>query len=473
MSEGHPRRRLSITTRLVAGYTLGCVGCLLLVGWFSNHTLRQQFEKKHAGMLADHLAKIRQTVLAYPDEPHEVGELIAVSVAPLQVNRIYGKLSDADGKVLAVAPGFGEVVPDPAAFPPAVGAGENPEASRQVRLSRPNGEWFLMAAKVRRSGGQPDYLYQAALDAGHVEEWLTDYNRLLGIFIAIAAAASAGFGWMVARNGLAPVRDITRAVQQVTADDLGDRLGGRPWPSELAALATEFDRMLARLDDSFNRLSQFTADAAHEFRTPLNNLLGATSLLLSRERSVVEHRELLESHLEQYDRLNRMIESLLFLARADGAAATPESHRIAAAPLVREVVEFFLPLAEDGGVTLTQSGDATLLANESLVRMALINLIANAIRFTPAGGSVSIAVNQATRTAEVTVTDTGCGIAPDHLPRIFDRFYRVDPARSSGGAGLGLALVHTIMKLHHGRVTVTSEPGRGTAFTLEFPAPAS
>jgi two-component system heavy metal sensor histidine kinase CusS len=228
--------------------------------------------------------------------------------------------------------------------------------------------------------------------------------------------------------------------------------------------------MLERLDESFNRLSQFTADAAHEFRTPLNNLMGATSLLLSRERPAAEHREALEAHLEQYDRLNRMIESLLFLARADGETAAPETRPLAGGPLVREVAEFFAPLAEESGLALTVSGEATLRADESLLRMALSNLLANALRFTPPGGTVALAITPSDhgRTV-VTVADTGCGIAPEHLAKIFDRFYRVEAARSSGGAGLGLALVRTIMTLHHGTVTATSQVGRGTTFHLEFP----
>lgn len=464
------RRRLPLTVRLVVGYTLGCVTSLLAVGWLSNHTLRQRFDKKNASLLADHLAGVRQTVLDHPGDLHEAAELIIISSSAHQVDSYFGRLTDGGGNVVAAAPGFEEVVPNNAAFPDPAGADESPARSRQARLTTPSGELFLLAAKVRQAGERPELIYQVALNAGHVEEWLTDYNRTLGVFIALASVASALFGWFVARSGLAPLRDITRSVQQVTAAGLTDRLGVKPWPAELAALAAEFDRMLERLDDSFNRLSQFTADAAHEFRTPLNNLMGATSLLLSRERPAAEHREALEAHLEQYDRLNRMIESLLFLARADGETAAPETRPLAGGPLVREVAEFFAPLAEESGLALTVSGEATLRADESLLRMALSNLLANALRFTPPGGTVALAITPSDhgRTV-VTVADTGCGIAPEHLAKIFDRFYRVEAARSSGGAGLGLALVRTIMTLHHGTVTATSQVGRGTTFHLEFP----
>ena len=463
------RRRFSLTARLVMGYTLGCVSCLLFVGMLSNRTLRQRFDNKNADLLVGHLAELRKTVFDNPGDLHEAAELILVSSASHQINSYHGRLTDPDGKVLAATPGFNEVVPASAVFPEVVAADEIPGRQQSSCVSGASGELFLLAAKVRQSGERPELLYQVALNAGHMDEWLADYNRTLGVFIAIATLASALFGWLVARSGLAPLRAITHSVQQVTAAGLTERLGVKPWPAELAALAREFDRMLGRLDDSFKRLSQFTADAAHEFRTPLNNLTGATSLLLSRERPVAEHREALEAHLEQYERLNRMIESLLFLARADGETATPDVRRLAAGPLARDVVEFFTPLAEDAGVTLSVAGDATLEADESLLRMALINLIANAVRFTPPGGSVTLGIQAGPGRTLLTIADTGCGIAPEHLSKIFDRFYRVEAARSSGGAGLGLALVQTIMKLHRGDVTVTSQVGCGTTFQLAFP----
>ncbi|MCU0780045.1 MAG: heavy metal sensor histidine kinase [Akkermansiaceae bacterium] len=466
------RRPLPITVRLVIGYTLGCVACLLFVGWLSNHTLRQRFEKKNAGVLADHLAEVRQAVIDHPGNLHEAMELILVSATTHRENPCYGRLCDEHGAVIAANERLDEKVPDATAFPRPVGAAENPGIQQLSRLSHPGGEFFLLSAKVRQAGDAPELIYQVALDAGHVEEWLTGYNRMLGFFIAIAAAASALFGWLVARGGLAPLRDITRSVRLVTAAGLNERLSVNAWPAELAALAGEFDRMLERLDDSFKRLSQFTADAAHEFRTPLNNLMGATSLLLSRERPAAELREALVAHLEQYERLNRMVESLLFLARADGNTEVPDMRPLDAGTLMREVVEFFTPLAESHGVTLACSGDATLRAVESLLRMALINLVANALRFTPAGGTVTLAIGPSDPGRTVlTVTDTGCGIPPEHLPKIFDRFYRVESARSSTGAGLGLALVRTIMTIHGGSVTATSKPGRGTTFQLVFPAP--
>ncbi len=465
-----PRRRFSITARLVTGYTVGCVACLLIVGWLSNHTLRQRFEKKHTEMLANHLAEIRKTVLIYPDDLHEAAELIVISSAAHHPEGFYGRLSDLSGLVVSESPDFNRAVPKAVAFPAPLGPEDSPERSRPTRLTTPNGELFLLSARISRPEGRPELLYQVALNAGHVDEWLTDYNRILGVFIALATSASALFGWLVARGGLAPLRRITRSVRKVTAAGLNERLETEPWPAELAVLAAEFDRMLERLDASFKRLSQFTADAAHEFRTPLNNLMGATSLALSRERPATDYRETLEAHLEQYHRLNRMLESLLFLARTDGSEVPPDFTAIDAGRIAREIAEFFGPMAEEAGVDLTVYGDATLRSDESLLRMILTNLIANALRFTPPGGRITIGLSPSAGGGHIlTVQDSGCGIGPEHLPHVFDRLYRADPSRSSGGAGLGLALVKAIMNLHHGSTSATSEPGRGTTFSLDFP----
>ncbi|MBN8458806.1 MAG: heavy metal sensor histidine kinase [Verrucomicrobia bacterium] len=465
-----PRRRFSITARLVGGYTLGCVTCLLVVGWLSNHTLRQRFEKKHTELLAQHLAEIRKTIVLYPNDLHEVAELIAISSTAHPSAGFFGRLSDTGNREIAASPTFGLVVPATTQFPPPIPAERPPQSSDLVRVTTPDGELFLLCASIHWTEDRPHLVYQVALNAGHVEEWLTDYNRILGVFIALATTASAFFGWLVARTGLAPVRYITRTVRKITAAGLHQRLGTEPWPNELSPLAAEFDRMLERLDDSFKRLSQFTADAAHEFRTPLNNLMGATSLLLSRDRTAPEYRDALERHLEQYHRLNRMLESLLFLARADGATEPLTLSPTDAGAVAREIAEFFGPMAEEAGVCLTATGEATLAVDEALLRMALINLTANALRFTPTGGHISIVLESSPDNGTlIRVEDTGCGISAEHLPHVFDRLYRVDPARSSGGAGLGLALVSAIMKLHHGTASVTSEPNHGTVFLLRFP----
>jgi two-component system heavy metal sensor histidine kinase CusS len=230
--------------------------------------------------------------------------------------------------------------------------------------------------------------------------------------------------------------------------------------------------MLDRLQDSFERLSRFSADLAHELRTPINNLVGEAQVTLARERTAAEYARVLQSGLEEHGRLARMIDSMLFLARADQAQSALEVQELEAAAHLRTVAEFYQPLAEEQAVALSCEGDCRLKADPALVRRALSNLLSNALRCTPAGGAVILSAGMVGNGAAVLrVTDTGTGIGPEHLPRLGDRFYRVDPSRSDGdgGAGLGIAIVRSIMSLHGGELRIDSALGRGTEVSLIFP----
>jgi two-component system heavy metal sensor histidine kinase CusS len=273
-----------------------------------------------------------------------------------------------------------------------------------------------------------------------------------------------------------PLAEITRAAQGITAAQLHARIGPVRWPTELTALAATFDAMLTRLEDSFTRLAQFSVDLAHELRTPINNLMGEAEVALARTRTPDEYQQILGSSLEECARLARMIDSLLFLARAE----SPETH-IERVPLdarkeLEALREFYDAVAEEHAVEVTCQGQALVHADPILFQRAVSNLLSNALHYTPRGGKVTLSVAPAEEyTILVSVSDTGMGIAPEHLPKIFDRFYRVDPARSHHhpGMGLGLAIVKSILALHDGTVTIQSIPHHGTTVTLRFPPPAS
>ncbi len=231
---------------------------------------------------------------------------------------------------------------------------------------------------------------------------------------------------------------------------------------------------LDRLKDSHARISQFSADLAHELRTPINNLRGEAEVALSRSRTADEYREVLESSLEEYARLSRMIDSLLFLARAESPETQIERKWFGAREEIAGVRDFLDAIAEEQGVEVTCHGNELLNADPMLFRRAVSNLLTNALQHTPRGGKVCISVKKLSdASVEVSVSDTGFGIPPEHLPRIFDRFYRVNHARSQPkGMGLGLSIVKSIMDLHGGSVTIQSERGAGTIASLRFPPPA-
>ncbi len=228
--------------------------------------------------------------------------------------------------------------------------------------------------------------------------------------------------------------------------------------------------MLTRLDDSFTRLSQFSADLAHELRTPIANMLGEAQVALTRERTAAEYRETIESAVAECERLSRIVDNLLFVARVDAAREPIARKRFDARAAVEKIVAFYQTVADDHHVTITCSGDGQVYADPDLFERAVGNLLDNTLRFTAEHGSIRVAVSRHNTNFEVAVSDNGCGIAAEHLPRVFDRFYRVESSRSSEGAGLGLALVKSIVDLHGGSANIQSEVGRGTTVTLRFPA---
>ena len=230
--------------------------------------------------------------------------------------------------------------------------------------------------------------------------------------------------------------------------------------------------MLDRLEDSFTRLSQFSGDLAHELRTPLGNILGTAEVALTRDRTPAEYREVLETAAAECDRLSHTVENLLFLARADAAREEIERKPFDARVAAEKIVAFYDAAAEEQAVKIECSGEGKINGDSLLFSRALSNLIENALRFTRDGGKIMVAIASRHARTEVSVKDDGRGIEPEHLPRVFDRFYRAESSRSSHGAGLGLALVKSIVDLHEGSVTIESEFGRGTTVVLKFPSAA-
>jgi two-component system, OmpR family, heavy metal sensor histidine kinase CusS len=331
---------------------------------------------------------------------------------------------------------------------------------------------FLASALARPSAGSNrQWVYQVALDISHEENILSNYRRKVLMVMVLGAVVSAGASTWIAHRGIGPIREITSAAQRITASALNERVSASAWPRELASLAAEFDRMLERLEDSFNRLSQFSADIAHELRTPINNLMGESEVALLRDRSPEDYRRILASSLEESHRLTRIIDNLLFLARAENTDLLIERTWFEAKNLIESVQGFHESLATELGLTLSSHGEAKTFADPGLFRRAVSNLVSNATKNTPPGGQIEIIVEGETGLVRITVTDTGCGIQSEHLPKLFDRFYRTEASRvnDSNGVGLGLAIVKGIMDLHQGSVTIRSEVGKGTRATLIFP----
>jgi two-component system heavy metal sensor histidine kinase CusS len=241
-------------------------------------------------------------------------------------------------------------------------------------------------------------------------------------------------------------------------------------PAEIQALVVAFNAMLARLEDSFRRLSEFSSDIAHELRTPVANLMIQTQVALTSARDIEKYREILYSNLEEYERMAQMIGDMLFLAQADNGLLKPSTGPVDLAAEVRGLFEYFDPWSQERCVTLALDGTAAVPGDRLMLRRALSNLLANAIRHTPAGQVMRVHLEADTESTRISVENPGTQIPPEHLPRLFDRFYRIDPARrrQGEGAGLGLAIVKSIVMAHGGTIGVTSTE-RGTRFVIVLP----
>ena len=361
-------------------------------------------------------------------------------------------------------------------------AGRPGRAPQTVEWNQGGDDWFAVLAwgtlgqhSIARTAAAPMVLVVAA-NRSSTNLMLGQFYRQLILLLVGGGLAVAAIGFAVAHHGLRPLRQIDATASAITADRLTDRLDLSRAPDEVLRLGGSFNAMLARLHDSFRRLSEFSSDLAHELRTPINNLLGQTHVALSRSRSLGEYQDVLESNAEELERLRRMTEDMLFLAKADDPQVRLDWQTFEAREELDKVAEYFAVVAEDKSVAVEVTGRATLRADRRLVQRALNNLFANAVRHAPPGTPVTVRIDASSDAAvEIAVANAGPGIAPEHLSRVFDRFYRTDPSRpdSAESSGLGLAIVQSIMRMHGGVAGVESTPGGLTTFTLRFaPAPA-
>lgn len=294
--------------------------------------------------------------------------------------------------------------------------------------------------------------------------------------VLVAAIAgvmlTAGLGYVLVRKGLSRVSALAAQARQVTATNLAMRLSAESSPAELRVLANSFNEVLDRLQASFDNLSQFADDLAHDLRTPLNNLMVQTEVAFSQPRSLEEYQNLLASNHEEFGRLARMVESMLFLARADHDQVALNTSSLDAAAELTKIIEYFEGPASEAQISFAVSAKGDILADAYLLRRAVSNIVANAIRYTPRGGVIALEAVGECEGTTISVTNPGPGIHVEHLPKLFVRFYRMDKSRSSTSlsAGLGLAIVKSIMTLHGGCASVRSEPGRRTTFSLHFPS---
>jgi heavy metal sensor kinase len=331
-----------------------------------------------------------------------------------------------------------------------------------------NGEPVRIAATRDRN-----FTYAIGYPLSDLRDLLDNLFVIFNILLPIALAASAIGGMALSKTSLQPVIDVTLRARRITAENLDQTIPVHNPGDEIGRLTTTINEMIQRLHDSFARVRQFSADASHELRTPLTVMRGEIELALRTKKTPDEYRRILESSLEEILRLTSIIDNLLTLAKADQGLFETNFSEVDLQELVRELFEDSEILAESKQITVTLRSLApvTIVGDRVRLRQLFLNLIDNAIKYTPTGGSVTMAVERSNGNVLFEVADTGIGIPPDEVGKIFDRFYRVDKARSRemGGTGLGLSIAKWIAELHRGTITVRSEPHKGSTFTVTLP----
>ncbi|MGA2369918.1 MAG: heavy metal sensor histidine kinase [Candidatus Korobacteraceae bacterium] len=473
-SSGAPWWR-TLAFRLTAGYALAGL-CLVFLATISLYlVLRSELEKSTDLFLVDKLHVVRTLLRERPDDWDALKEEIELESAARRYQQFYIRLLDEHHTPLLTTPGMAEQL-----SLSQLASEVQSRPDRPFSMKGTQGRSFRVTSAQAEVGSPSTRMdtIEIAIDVSQQEALLARYRRwffaiLLGAFVIFPL-----IGYQVARHGIRPVEEIATTARHISSTNLRERILPEGYPFELASLADTFNKMLDRLEESFEQISRFSADIAHDLRTPVNNIRGEAEVALARPRTGDEYRDVLVSCLEEAVRLSALISDLLFLAHAESPLPHLHRERVNVAELLDGVREYYEASAEDGGISLT-----TVVAGEpvfaeldrTLLQRAVGNLVSNAVAHTQSGGSVVLGTAVGTgadgSTVRIEVSDTGEGIPPEALPKVFDRFYRVDASRSqaSGGTGLGLSIVQSIMLLHGGNVEIASQVGQGTRVTLQIP----
>ena len=454
------RPPLSLALRLTLLFGIAAVIVFSAFGWVILRSIENHFESEDARELQVIAAAVQGGLSC--DRPEAERALFQQRLDDILMghHEVSLFIEAADGALIYASP-----VPDLAGLTSSV----TTSGSVIRQWSEAGHTYRVLVDSVAASGRV--YTVAIAVPIDHHLDFLAQFRHTLWLMVAIAVAVMSLMGWIAVRQGHAPLRDIIAAIRRISANQLDSRLSPETVPAELTDLATSFNEMIGRMEDSFQRLSNFSADIAHELRTPVTNLMTQTQVALSQARTIDEYREILYSNIEEYERMAQMIGDMLFLAKADNRLYELERSEVDLAQEVKDLFDYYEAWAEERRVALAVTGAATISGDKLMLRRALSNLLSNAIRHTPAGRSVQIQLDDSgSDEAIITVENPGPAMPPEHIPKLFDRFYRVDPSRqrSGEGVGLGLAIVKSIVDIHGGKIEATSAEGY-TRFRMILP----
>jgi two-component system heavy metal sensor histidine kinase CusS len=454
-------QRFSLTTRLTAFFSLTSAAVLAGLGILIAAAMDRHFAEQDYAVLGDNIRLIQR--LAAESTP---------AALPARLNEslqhhpgFVARVQTGDGRLLYASEGFD--------FRLAMEAASGLPAERDSFMWEQHGQHYRgLRATVQApapTAGRLDIIVGS--DTEIHAHFMRAFHHSLALYIALAALVSGVFGWWAARRGLAPLHTMAARARAVTANRLDQRMPVDAVPVEMADLASTLNAMLARLQDDFRRLSEFSSDLAHELRTPITNLMTQTDVVLSQPRDAEKYREVLSSNAEELQRLARMVSDMLYLAKMEHGITLPSAEDIDVADEVRAIFDFYDALAEDKAVRMALRGEGRIVGDRLMLRRALSNLVSNALRYTPPQGTIRVEIETSPTMVALAVENEGQDIHPDLLPSLFDRFFRGDKSRmrpESESVGLGLSITRAIMEAHGGTIAVGSARGK-TRFTLTFP----
>lgn len=467
-----PRKARSLAARLAAAFAAAAFTLLLAATAFPYFALSFNLDREDNESLTGKVAVINAVLHKSPSSPSELHDDLQQETELQVSSPVLVRVLRADGQLLAESRGMASLLPI-TAFPRPTTF--NAEPYHFADMALPDSRAFrVLSSQINHPfAGQDAVLVQVGLDRSAEARLLSNYRSGLLVELALGLLACSLGGYIIARRGLNPIAQMARTVRQISSSTLNERIASGGVPTELSTLASAFNTMLQRLEDAFTRLSRFSADIAHELRTPINNVRGLVEVALSTRRPPEERDKLLAASLDECQRLSRLIDNLLFLARAENPQTQISRQIIDIAQELAKVQEFYDAAGGDAGIVIGLDAKVGIQAevDRLLIQRAIGNLIENAIAHTPSGGTVRLSAEQRDGYIRIGVADSGCGIPPEQSPLIFERFHRVDPSRSkdTGGLGLGLAIVKSIASLHGGTVEVSSQVGIGSCFTLRLP----
>ena len=463
----HTLSHLSLTKRLTLMFVAAATTVLLMLGFVIASSVEQHFEELDMEVLSGKMELTRQGLQGVTSQvgltefTHQLARSL-VGHHGLEV-----MVLDAERAVIFATAG--------AIFEPEMVAAHASQVPPRPALWHLGEQTFRGIAQqiptsASDSTGRPvSVVVAAATDIGHHQAYMQSFLQTLWVFVACAAVLIGMLGWVAVRRGLAPLRTMREQAQVVNAQQLSHRLAVQSVPQELAELAESLNDMLARLEVAFARLSDFSSDIAHELRTPVSNLMTQTQVALSRPRNATEYREILESNAEELEHMARMISDMLLLARAEHGLVTSSGASFTLASEICALFDYYDAVAEEKGLQLVLTGDATVAADRLMLRRALANLLSNAIRHATPHTKLQVDISTYEDVVSIGLENSGDVIPPEFLERIFDRFFRVDAARQrSEGTGLGLAIAKSIVLAHGGRISASSAQAR-TRFTVTLP----